>query len=251
MLPNLEIADEDVDFLFNDRRFDYGGESIICKGIRENTAYKIYYDRKNHELLMMSDNKFEKIKRQYNDPLEHSINPLRSITLLGELIGYEMPYDEDDRSLLDAILDKEGLLHCLKTTKNILEYYHSKDIIYGDIKDDNILINKKTGEIKFCDMDNVCMQELPIDVMSAELATFFDEKNKADPIADHYMHNMLTLYKLNYRNKNNEQIAKMLRQGVITELPTEDERAKQIIKQMQNLSTYQGGYLIDYVKNKI
>lgn len=250
MLPNLEIADEDIDFLFNDRRFDYGGESIICKGIRKNTAYKIYYDRKKQELLMMSDNKFEKIKRQYSHPLEHSVNPLRSITLLGELIGYEMPYDEDDVSLLDAILDQEDVLHCLKTTKSILEYYHSKDIIYGDVKDDNILINKKTGEIKFCDMDNVLMQELPIDVMSAELATFFDEVNKADPIADHYMHNILTLYKLSYRKNNNEQIAKMIRQGTITELPTDDKKAKCIVKQMKDLSTYQGGYLIDYVKHK-
>lgn len=247
MLPNLEIAEEDLDFLFNDRRFDYGGESIICKGIKKNTAYKIYYDRDNEEVLTMPDNKFEKVKRQYNEPLEHSIRPLRSITLLGELIGYEMTYDEDDVSLLDAILDKEGLLHCLKTTKNILEYYHSKDIIYGDVKDDNILINKKTGEIKFCDMDNIFMQELPIDVMSQELSDFFDEHQKSDIIADHYMHNILTLYKLKYKKKDNQKIAQMLREGTITELPTDDKKAKCIIKKMQNLSTYQGGYLIDYV----
>ena len=39
--------------------------------------------------------------------------------------------------------------------KKILEYYHSKDIIYGDVKDDNILINSVTGKISFCDMDNI------------------------------------------------------------------------------------------------
>lgn len=250
-MPNLELAEEDIDFLFNDRRFDYGGESIICKGNRKNTAYKIFVYPTSDEPTEMLDNKLEKIKRQYNTPLEYSVSPLRTITLFSELIGYEMTYDEDDIPLLDAFLTKEQLLESLKKTRNILDYYHSKDIIYGDIKDDNILINKKTGEIKFCDMDNIHMQDLPIDVMSQELADFFEEHQKADVIADHYMHNILTLYKLSYQKNDNEQIAKMIRQGTITELPTDEEKAKCIIKQMKNLSTYRGGYLIDYVYKEI
>lgn len=255
IMPNLELADEDVDFLFNDnRRFDYGGESIICRGIKKNTAYKIFFDRDDNELLMMSDNKFEKIKRQYQHPLEHSIKPLRTITLLGELIGYEMTYDPNDISLLDSIITKEEMIRCLKETKKILEYYHSKDIIYGDVKDDNILINSVTGKISFCDMDNIYMQELPIDVMGQELSDFFDE-HQADVIADHYMHNLLTLYKTinkeKMKPKSYYEIAAMIREESISIPELYDEDAKCLIKKMEKLSQYDGGYLIDYIKKEI
>ena len=43
------------------------------------------------------------------------------------------------------------------------------DITYGDISLRNILVNARTGDVTFCDVDNMRVGVYPIDVMYIEL----------------------------------------------------------------------------------
>ena len=57
-------------------------------------------------------------------------------------------------------LTTEEKISYLRRIKLILNYFKRNGIIFADLKCDNILINRETGKIKFCDMDSIQIDNL-------------------------------------------------------------------------------------------
>ncbi len=67
------------------------------------------------------------------------------------------------------------LLHFLNKSKEALQYFAQNDIIYGDVNNRNLLINPITGEVKFCDIDNIRLGQFPIDILDWELERYIPQ----------------------------------------------------------------------------
>ncbi len=256
-LPNLEINENLLRRLLA-YQLRSGGEAIICPSIKPNRLFKIMADatcQRNCDSLgvpfsldnvLLSDQKFAKIKRLYELQLEHSVQPLRTITMNGRLIGFEMTYDKNDKSLVSAKLSQYELLHFLAQSRKVLQYYNAKDIIYGDVSSNNILINQSTGLVKFCDMDNVYLDGLPFDAMGRDLKIY---SIIGGPLqyTDAYMHNVTTLqaFQEDKLSAFFEPVAYLVQKDYSTYLTDE---AKKTLISMEEPTNFNGEYIIQYAK---
>lgn len=246
VMPNTNLSEEFCDYLLLDCRFDIGGEAIICKNDDTNTLYKIFVYPGSDIPDIMSDNKFKKIVALYQKKLKYKVQPLSTLSLNGKLIGYEMSYDSKDISMFNLNLTRRQKLYYLRQAKEALDYFSSVDITYGDVKSDNILINQKTKKITFCDIDNIRLGQYPIDVMGHELTEYVESRGQVDKTIDAFMHNLLTLEQLNFPNLSQQEILAYLNQGInIKQLP---DKAIQIAKSLTEPSTYEGEFMIQYIK---
>ena len=250
-MPNINLTEADYQIAIHSEKVIRGGEGIICASDKEDTLYKIFvapYDHIQQIPVTMPDNKFKKIVAQYEHPLENSVRPLSTLSYYGNLIGYEMTYDKKDVPLSNMRPKRELLLHYLNESKRILEYYASKDITYGDVKSNNILINWHSGQVKFCDMDNIRLGQYPIDLVVCCLETFASTYGCIDEKADAYMHNLLTLERLIYKNIPYRDIIYFLEKG---QYPRRFERpAKKVIDSMKEPENFNGEYIIQYAKRR-
>ncbi len=249
-IPNIALTSSQLDEIVELWSFDReGGEAIICESGKHNSLYKIFYDIYTKEVVPLSDNKFKKILALHKMNLEHSVKILSTISVNGQLFGYEMSYDPLDIALNRTMLNRKQIIEVLKQSSEILKYYSRHDIIYGDVKSNNILINRKTGKTTFCDMDNIQIASLPIDLKGRELRHFLSQYGEVDYKADSYMHNLLTLQLLGFPSKYTtmEGVAITLESGKIPEdLFTEEGKA--IFRTMRNPANFNGQYAIQYVK---
>ena len=249
-MPNIKLTHDEIELLINDNQYNKGGESIICRNNKPNTLYKIFTFPGTKYVVPMEENKLKKILKIYNNPIENITLPISTISKDGELIGYEMTFDKHDESLLDTIsLTPEEKIKCLKNTIQILKGFHRKNIIYGDVKSDNILINIKDGSIKFCDIDNMQIEDLPIDVMGYGLAKYKKCKGIIDQDADAFMHNLLTLEQLQFKYNSEKEILNTISTNPY--IPNFSDEINQIIKSMINPNEFKGEYIAQYIKNKM
>lgn len=248
-LPNIELTDNNLKQIIADGRIDFGSEAMICLNNNPHTVYKIFREPGTIKSTPMSENKYKKILRLYDEQLEDSVQVISTISNKGELIGYETSFDQNDESMLDAILTRDEIFYYLRKSANVLLYYVSKDITYGDVKSDNILINKKNKSLKFCDLDNMQIGELPIDIMGAELTKYYEETLSIDEKADAYMHNLFFLEQLIYRNCSYSEILKSLSESSLSpELLIYPNKVQEIIRTLTNPSSFKGEYAIQYIK---
>ena len=189
-IPNIELNTEQIKELTTQYKIARGGEGIICEGITNNTVAKIF--AKHGEIKPMGDNKEHKIFELYKRQLEHTTIPVRTISYKGILVGYEMTTDPYFDTYKGYQLSYEEQKHLLLKTKDILEYFYSKGIIYGDFELRNILLNRETGDIIFCDMDNTQVDDYPIDKRPGNLEYFYLCR-AIDGTVHPFMHNILTL----------------------------------------------------------
>lgn len=247
-MPNIELSDQELSKIISDGKFDYGGEAIVCRNNNPHSLYKIFTHPETDVVAMMSDNKLKKISWIYQHQLEDTVLPLATLSNHRTLIGYEMTFDPDDEALINAILTEGEKIHFLHSSADILRYYGTRDVTYGDVKDDNILINKKTGKAKFCDIDNIRVESLPIDIMGYGLSDYFDVVPVIDQKADAYMHNLLFLEQLKYNNLSHRAILNRLRaKPIMPEFPEEVER---IISTLIEPEKFNGEYAIQYIKRR-
>ena len=245
-MPNINLTEADYQIIIHAGEVISGGEAIICRSDKEDTLYKIFPGSDKHTPGLMSDNKYKKILAQYENPLENSVRPLSTLSYYGNLIGYEMTYDKNDIPLWNMRPKRNILLQYLNETKRILEYYASKDITYGDVKGNNILINCHSGQVKFCDMDNIRLGQYPIDLVVYCLENFVSTYGCIDEKADAYMHNLLTLERLIYKNIPYRDIINFLEQG---QYPRRFERpVRAVIDSMVEPENFTGEYIIQYAK---
>ena len=69
------------------------------------------------ELVKMSDNKFQKIKRLHELQLQYSVLPLSTISFNGELIGYEMIEKTNMNPIWFGVLTLEEIIYYLNKIK--------------------------------------------------------------------------------------------------------------------------------------
>lgn len=256
-LPNINIDPRSLNRLFM-MQLASGGEAIITRSFQPNTLFKIFADYNvqrcsdsfgvpfRTDRIEMSDNKLEKIKKLHEMDLEHIVKPVSTLSMNGRLIGYEMTYDEENKSIVNAKLSMEETIKALKESRKVLEYFQGKDITYGDVNSGNILVNQNTGQISFCDIDNMRIGTLPIDVKGKN-ATIYGILGGKEEYLDAYMHNIMTLYEF-----SNKDFAFLF--SPVSEIVQKDhskflsEGAKETLKSMEEPKTFNGDYIIQYVK---
>ena len=246
IMPNIKLTEEVYRQIATQNKIAFGGEGIICRGENPNSIYKIFVEYDTINPVGMSDNKHSKVKELYQRQLEHSVQPLSTISLNGELIGYEMTYDEDDISLERISLFRHQLIRSLKETGEILKYYASQDITYGYVKANNILINKKTKKAKFCDMDNIRLGQYPIDLLNDYVDSIYVGDGSIDESVDAYMHNLMTLQKLNSPGITYDEIIYRLADKKYHK--NYKEGAHHSLETMASSEPFVGEYIAPYIK---
>lgn len=246
-MPNIKISPEQYASFISLEDNLKGGEGIICPSDNGDTLYKFFTDQRGN-LCPMSDNKQKKVMQLYQRKLLYTVEPLATISCNGEIVGYEMTHDFDDNSLNDLCnVPRKNLIQYLRQSREILLYFASQDITYGDVTEDNLLINRKTGKVKFCDIDNMRVGSYPIDIKGYSLTKYYEKVGEIDEIADAYMHNFLTLRSLSYpKGRYDTDIIYELRKEIYPskyKLP-----AREILHSMTTPEQFKGEYIIQYVK---
>lgn len=237
-LPNIEITKDEFYKNISPQQIKSGSEGIICRSGKNNTVYKIFMH--NGILVPMSENKEKKLQQLHNLALPYLTNPISTISMNGTLIGYETSYDKKDIEFPPFRLKRNELLHVLKETRQQLEFFTQHDIIYGDVAPRNILINHQTGEVKFCDVDNICIGNLPIDIISKTLKEY-QKVRGIDENTDAYMHSIMTLHSfdLDEDYSSPEEFSYYF-----------EEDGKEILQSIRDKKSYNGEYIVQYVKKK-
>lgn len=237
-LPNKELSDVEIYGTLLKGKIAAGAEATICESDKSYSVYKIFTE--NGRILKMGTNKEEKINMLYQKDLDFSTKILSTISYHGFLVGYEMSYDDDliSHSEYKLIVDKQELLYFLRKTKEILEYFKENDVLYGDVACRNILFNRSTGEIAFCDMDNVKIGYHQIDTMPMDLFDYEDRRG-IDYGVHPYMHNkmMLNLFGYDVYCMSAWEVKKLFKKP-----------AHEIIATMIMPEDFNEGYLIDHVR---
>lgn len=164
------------------------------------------------------------------------------------MYGYELSYDKDDSTLLARYPSRDRLIRNLKNLKELLQRLNSQGIIYGDLSANNILVNRKTGKVKLCDIDNTQVDEYPIDLKNYILKYYSSGEALVDENADMYMHNFLTLRSIGkylFLMTVDETFEKIHRGQITDEY---EEPAYQIFASMRNPRDFTGETVIQYVK---
>lgn len=245
-MPNIKLTPEEYQIMTTYCHYGTGGEGIICRSQRPDTLYKIFVDYETVTPTGLPDNKYKKILELYERRLKGSVHPLSTVSLNDELIGYEMTFDEDDMTLDKIFLFRGSLIKALQDTSEILKYFASEDITYGDVKANNILINRRTHEAKFCDMDNVRMGDYPIDLLSYHVDSFITTEADINATVDAYMHNLMTLQYLNDPTASYNKILSNIKEGKYKRAYKKE--ARPTLASMPIPEQFTGEYLAPYVK---
>lgn len=239
-MPNITLTRRELKRLLKHSVYSHGGESIVCNPSTGNTLYKLM--AKRGKILPMSENKERKVKRLHELQLEDSTIPVATISYKGNLIGYEMTFDEDDVRYSPTYQGRKEKIEFLDETSRILRYFATKDIVYGDVAYRNILYNKRTGKYKFCDMDNIKLEDYPIDLVgrTTPLSAYADIRG-VDANADAYVHNILVFETLGV------DFPYYFEGDIDLDF---EEPGIQIIDSMIEPETFTGDYVIQYVKRR-
>lgn len=244
-LPNIVLTKEEYQQLLKQKAMR-GGEAIISTSGNPNTRYKLFMNQPLYE-SPMNENKTKKIVELHRKNLPHLVQPLSTISYNGRMVGYEMTFDKFDRSLESLThLPRKKLIKVLRQSKEILEFFATQDITYGDVTADNILVNIKTGVVTFCDIDNMQVGQNPIDIKGFSLSRYYSKTGIIDRKADAYMHNLLTIKKLSSPDKYESTIMQELERGIF---PTKFKQgAHPIFESMAHPQDFNGDYVIQYIK---
>lgn len=236
MIPNKPITEEKFFDLIAYQKLFTGGEATICEADTPFSVYKLF--AKDYTPIAMPENKVKKIARLYDMQPLHSVTPLCTISLNDVIVGYELTSDIDLKKAQISFLPFEEKKYFLEKTKEILEHFASLGIIYGDVEPRNILFNRQTGQILFCDMDNIALEDLPMDLLPNHVI----EYNASRPIDQNlhpYMHNLMTLKSF----------------GIDTYWATKKELrqhfkrpAFKIVKSMKEPKNFSNEYIVEYLK---
>lgn len=107
-------------------------------------------------------------------------------------------------------------------------------------------MNIRTGQIKFCDMDNARIRDYPIDAQTYILR-YYAENRDYDETADAYMHNLLTMSML-YGIDKYESVIGAINHKKIKNNQHFQQSAKQTFLSMKKPESFDGKYLIKSLK---
>lgn len=189
-MENIEIS---AQVLYEAKRnfLNYGGEGYIYKP-DSTSIYKIFKTDEKDVL----ENKLAKIIKLNQLGIDFLTNPAATLSCNHKFVGYKMNYDEDDMNWFNTFMTLDEKIKYLKTLKDDLLVLEQHGILYADIKDDNFLINRKTGMLKFCDIDNVQIDGLKVDQSQYISRCIQDNNLLFDNSIHAFMHNLYTLEQL-------------------------------------------------------
>lgn len=257
VLPNIILTTDELENIKkNASSYLSGAEGIIIKEPDKQTVRKLLLsevketDKTQEELERIRRNKYSKVIRLGTmDSLKNELKVSATISdYQGKFIGYEMtspvPLFPLDTNPFVSADEKVYYLEQLK--KRLLDL-HEHGILYGDIKESNVLWNSDQGIICFCDLDNTQIGTHPIDLVNYSISQFVDENGYISRGVDEYMFNILTLQQLFFQNTDYRTVIEKLKKMKPGENAT-PEFAKTLRKMKRTTNYYDGGYLIDYLK---
>lgn len=236
LMPNIKLTEEEFRKILIHYKICSGGEGTVCDSGKYGTVYKLFEDHGKPK--PMGDNKEKKVVDLYHRRLSYSTIPLSTISLNDVIVGYEMTTDYDFEKFKLIQLSREEILQFLIRSKEVLQYFTSKGIIYGDVEPRNILFNRMTGEVMFCDMDNVQTARRPMDRLPYQLISY-DSLRGIDYDVPALMHNHMTLaaFDLDSYCSTKYSLKKFFKRGAI-----------KVVNSMKNFNEFEGEYLVDYLK---
>lgn len=181
------------------------------------------------------------------------VYPKELYNVYNQFGAYTIPDRRDLSTLYNAkIRGITRKIEVLKEYRRILDYFHEHDIVFGDIKFNNMLLSLTGKIIGFCDIDNVMVGNLPIDVLSRCSRYFCSKYGKVDYMLDSFMFNFITIeYLLGICSPDFEAVFDFLDQNVVPSfsLGMDKVKVKSIFNELKNVdSNYSGSYIIDYMK---
>lgn len=191
MLNNIKLSRREV-FALKDKKINYGGESIIVRPEIPNVIYKLYRESVPQE---ERENKHRKLELVKERQIRFITQPQGVLTCDGKIVGHAYDYDKEDISMLLAPLTTKEKISYLRRIKLILNYFKRNGIIFADLKSDNILINERTGRIKFCDIDSIQIDRLKTNVHEEYLVPSF-KGDILDEEVHVYLHNLMIIDEL-------------------------------------------------------
>lgn len=231
---------ESKNFNFKQRFSGYESNVFLYD---DNNLIKIFKTN-NNEIL---NNKYKKL-----EILSHlstsDVLPTALIYIDGNFKGYKSVYRKNFYSINGFEQNKKIKNEILKDVLEKMNYYHSLNIYFGDIHQNNVLFNKETKEVILCDLDNFSINNLDFDKKNnyQELyLKFSTSKEKMDLfifnlLTISYMQNISYPYVLDF----------LLDNGLKGILNTPENR--NILTQMINLKDgFSGDLLINHTKRKI
>ena len=197
----------------------YGEEGSVHKYDKKK-AIKVFEFFENREKLTQKFKKIEELARIKDKSFCFPIG----------LVGYlDLKKEGDYMDLVNSMENCKDFseLSNLKNIKKILEYIlmadkameriHKRGIILGDIKEDNIMIDK-TGQVKFIDTDNYAYGEYDFDIVPCRskwlYETFGKEATRVDN--DIFVFSMMALEHLTgitniKKNKSDEYFCELIK----------------------------------------
>ena len=248
ILPNIELTKKELISLMVAETSLYGGEGIISKEPHKKEVRKLFYyplsgtTEELEKFYYRMDNKQKKLTELFQKKIENDIIPIRTISYKDSIVGYDMTSPNLKKIKHYDIIKLQKL-------KEKIKQFHAQGIVHGDIKESNILVNSQ-GEIVLCDLDNMQVDEYPIDYFNYMIEYFPNENKLVDQNADIYLYNLLFLKKLFYPEKEYDEVAEEL---TYEKFPPElkKESREELYKMQSSFVNYQGKYLIDtYIKRK-
>ena len=202
------------------------------------------------------ENKKTKIEKIMDIPSfqqKNIIYPKDIYTVYNQFCGYTMPNTTDLKPLCEIKRNPTEKIEILKRFRRLLDYFHDQNIVYGDIKQDNMLISDDSSKIGFCDLDNMIIDKIPIDLMTKAANYFIYYYKFFDYKLDSFIFNLFTVYYLYnfYPEKNYEGVIDYLQEkgAPLFTGKTDYKKIKEITEQMNNIDhNYNGEYYIDYIK---
>lgn len=219
---------------------------------QEGTVYFYYDEGKVVALKLFTttdsnilENKEKKIILLNRKPLSEGIlKPIKTVSNNDQIIGFtqELVWPHQTFFDLKVATKKAKRIEYLQQVKKLIEELHNNNIIHGDIRSFNLLV--QNNKVKICDMDNCIVDNLNSD-LDGWCTNFYQQKVKnIDPKLDIFCFNLVTIAIL----KQTFDIYAI--DHIKNSLPIYKD-IYQIYQNMINLdSNYNGEYLIDYINKK-
>lgn len=238
---------EELEELDSNYFWTYGGEANLYRipNGKKNIVIKLFYSIESHRFILsprIIQNKKYKVGVLQKSRIPNKIQVYGRIFFEREFIGYMLNEAMNFGDFyLNTFRSQEQLIF-LRKLKHQLQRLHELNMIFGDLKGDNILIHQTNYKLGcLCDLDNMQIGDFPIDVMSNYVEAFLHRYGKVDENLDWYVFNLLTLETLCHFDR-------------LTYTPYKETRdflkhyrgKSKILKSMRNLNPqYEGKLLID------
>ncbi|MDD3453704.1 MAG: hypothetical protein PHN42_05500 [Bacilli bacterium] len=180
-----EIKKEDLNLLFLEND---GSEAYIFKTTFNNKKYIYKEFKKRHSSINFYENKKNKLNEIYN--LNLPVNIVKPSYMVKDN-GYLMEYMDKTISLDDMLnIDINKKIEILSSIRNLIQYLNNNNIIYGDIKGNNILFDGIDPIL--IDIDNVITQKYIYDTETFFISEYKKRCDKLDLGLDKFNLNLFT-----------------------------------------------------------